>query len=67
MGYNVEFVALVGSSGQRHDITNKNVTHVTAQAVVINILISKILGKIYRDNLEFILPFGNDDYKIVTF
>ena len=60
-------MALVRSSGQIFDITKKDVTHVTAQDVVINSLISKIWGKIYSNHIEYILPLGGDNDKMVTF
>ena len=60
-------MALVGWSGQRLDITKKNFTHITYQAVVGDSLILRRWGKIYSNHLEYILPLGDDDDKIVTF
>ena len=54
-------MVIVGSSGKILDTTHKNVTYVTAQAVVRNSLISNKWGKIYIDPLEYILLIGDGD------
>ena len=66
LGYNVAFVEIFGFSVQIIYITQKNITHVKDQDVVINSLISNRWGEIYSDYLEYILPLGDDDYNVVN-
>ena len=56
-------MALVVSSGQIIDITKKNVAHVTSQAVVSKIRISKRWDEIDSNHLGYILLLGGDDEK----
>ena len=51
LGYNVDFMILIESLGQRLDITKKTVTHITAKSLVRNNLILKRWGKIYSNHM----------------
>ena len=61
LGYNADFMILIGSLGQRLDIAKKNVTHVTSKSLVRNSLILKRWGEIYSNHMEYISPFGDDN------